>query len=80
MAPSRHSKEVHTKLASSTDQLLLLRIDAAAQRLSVSPATLYRMIQRGDIGTVIGSAVRIPVSALERWLADQQSVSPGGGN
>ncbi len=62
----------------STDQELLLRLDAAAARLSISRATLYRMIQRGEIPIVrIGSAVGIPVSALERWLA-AQSASFGG--
>jgi len=61
-----------------TDQELLLRIDAAAARLAISRATLYRMIQRGELATVrIGSAVRVPVSALDHWLA-AQSISPGG--
>jgi excisionase family DNA binding protein len=65
-------------MAPTTDQELLLRIDAAADRLSISRATLYRMIQRGEIPVVrIGSAVRIPVSALDRWLA-AQTVSSGG--
>ena len=65
-------------MAPATDQELLLRIDAAADRLSISRATLYRMIQRGEIATIrIGSAVRIPVTALDRWLA-AQTVSPPG--
>jgi excisionase family DNA binding protein len=56
-------------MAPTADQELLLRIDAAAERLSISRATLYRMIQRRELSTVrIGSAVRIPVSALELWL------------
>ena len=54
-----------------TSNELLLRVDAAAARLAVSRTTLYRMVQRGEIPIVrIGSAVRIPVSSLERWLAD----------
>ncbi len=66
-------------MASRSDQELLLRIDAAAERLAVSRATLYRLLQRGELPTVrIGSAVRVPVSALERWLADQLT-SQGGG-
>ena len=66
-------------MAPTTDPELLLRIDAAASRLAVSRATLYRLIQRGELGTVhIGSAVRIPVSALERWLAAQSVSSRGG--
>jgi excisionase family DNA binding protein len=59
-------------MTASANPELLLRIDAAAQRLAVSRATLYRMIQRREIATVhIGTAVRVPVSALERWLAAQ---------
>jgi excisionase family DNA binding protein len=59
-------------MAFRSDQELLLRIDVAAERLAISRATLYRMVQRGELQTVrIGSAVRVPVSALERWLAAQ---------
>ena len=62
-----------------SDQELLLRIDTAAQRLAVSRATLYRMIQRGELSVVhIGSAIRVPASALERWLAAQTAHSGGG--
>jgi excisionase family DNA binding protein len=44
-----------------------------------SGATLYRMVQRGELPTVrIGSAVRVPVSAIERWLADQIAGQGGG--
>ena len=51
---------------------LLLRIDEVADRLAISRATTYRLIQRGIIPTIhIGSAVRIPADALERWLQDQ---------
>jgi excisionase family DNA binding protein len=61
-----------------SDQELLLRIDAAAERLAVSRATLYRMIHRRELATVhIGTAIRVPVSSLERWLA-AQSASSGG--
>ena len=53
-----------------TDQQLLLRIDTAAERLALSRATLYRLIRRGELDVVhIGSAVRVPTSALERWLS-----------
>jgi len=59
-------------MAPTTSPELLLRIDAAAQQLAVSRTTIYRMIQRRELATVkIGSAVRVPVSALERWLAAQ---------
>ena len=77
--PPSPAKEVQaTPMASRSDQELLLRIDAAAERLAVSRATLYRLVQRGELPTVrIGSAVRVPVSAIERWLADQLT-SQGG--
>ncbi|MBV9171990.1 MAG: helix-turn-helix domain-containing protein [Chloroflexi bacterium] len=53
-----------------TDQQLLLRMDAAAERLAVSRATLYRLIGRGELEVVhIGTAVRVPASALERWVS-----------
>ena len=65
-------------MASRVDQELLLRIDVAAERLAVSRATLYRMVQRGELPTVrIGTAVRVPVQAIERWLADRMA-SQGG--
>jgi excisionase family DNA binding protein len=64
--------------APRSDAELLLRIDVAAERLAVSRATLYRMVQRGEIPTVrIGTAVRVPVSALERWLAGQMAGQGG---
>jgi excisionase family DNA binding protein len=65
-------------MAPTTNELLL-RVDAAAARLAVSRTTLYRMVQRGEIPIVrIGSAVRIPVSSLERWLADHVAGQGGG--
>ena len=66
-------------MAHTSNQELLLRIDTAAERLSVSRATLYRLIRSGEISTVrIGSAVRISAAALERWLATQAVSSRGG--
>ena len=65
-------------MAPTTNELLL-RVDAAAARLAVSRTTLYRMVQRGELPTVrIGSAVRVPVSALDRWLADHIAGQGGG--
>ena len=49
---------------------LLLRIDDAAQRLSISRATMYRLIQRGELPIVrIGSAVRVRAVELDLWVA-----------
>ncbi len=54
----------------SDQEPLLLRIDDAAQRLSISRATMYRLIQRGEMPIVrIGSAVRVRAIELDLWVA-----------
>jgi len=64
---SEEGRQLSSLLVS--DPELLPRNDAAA---AVSHASLQRTLQRGEIPTVrIGTAVRVPVSALERWLAGQ---------
>jgi len=56
---------------------LLLRIDEVADRLAISRATTYRLIQRGQLPTIhIGGAVRVPAAALDRWLDDQITPTP----
>ena len=66
-------------MAPGSDQVLLLRIDAAAERLAISRTTLYRMVQRGELPIIhIGSAIRVPVASLERWLADHVANQGGG--
>lgn len=48
----------------------LLTITEAAQRLSLGRATTYLLVQRGDLPSVrIGRALRVPVQALETWVA-----------
>jgi len=50
----------------------LLRVDEVADRLAVSRATAYRLIQRGALPIIhIGASVRIPADALDRWIEDQ---------
>ena len=45
-------------------------LDDAAQRLSISRATMYRLIQRGEVPIVrIGSAVRVRAFELDLWVA-----------
>jgi excisionase family DNA binding protein len=49
---------------------LLLRIEEAADRLSLSRATVVRLLASGQLASVkIGSARRIPVAALEQLVA-----------
>ena len=54
-------------VAPRSDTELLLRIDVAAERLAVSRATLYRLVQRGEIQTF---ALVLPfVFPSHRWSA-----------
>lgn len=57
-------------LASKGDQVIqLLTIKQASATLSVSRATLYRFIKRGDINVVyLGRSVRISKNELERFV------------
>jgi excisionase family DNA binding protein len=49
---------------------LLLRVEEAAQSLSIGRSTLWELIRDGEIGVVrIGRSVRIPQADLERWIA-----------
>ena len=49
---------------------LMLTIEEAARRLSVSRSTLYDLLQRGEIESVhIGSLRRVPVDCLEDFVA-----------
>ena len=57
-------------MASRSTSAVLLRVDEAAERLAISRATAYRLIQRGELATIhIGAAVRVPVAALDAWVA-----------
>ena len=48
----------------------LLRVNEFCERYSVSRATLYRLVQRGDLTIYkIGTASRIKAAEAETWLA-----------
>lgn len=51
----------------------LLRISEAAEILSVSPKTIRRMIEDGDINaTSVRGALRVTRYSLERYLEEQE--------
>jgi excisionase family DNA binding protein len=51
-----------------TDRVLL-RVDEAAQLLSLGRSTLYAMAASGTIPTVrVGRSLRIPREELNRWI------------
>ena len=48
---------------------VLLRVDEAAQLLSLGRSTLYAMAAAGTIPTVrVGCSLRIPREELNRWI------------
>jgi excisionase family DNA binding protein len=62
---------------------LLLTPDEAAKALAIHRSTLYGYLMSGEIASFsVGRARRIPVRALEEWIARQlggEAPSPRGG-
>jgi excisionase family DNA binding protein len=51
---------------------LLLRVDEAAARLGLARSTVYQLLADGTLPVVrIGRAVRVPIAALDAWVAAQ---------
>ena len=49
---------------------LLLTVEAAAERLSISRTRMYALIKSGEVASVqVGRLRRIPVSALDNFTA-----------
>jgi excisionase family DNA binding protein len=47
---------------------VFLRIPEAAERLALGRSTVYRLIASGELPAVkIGTAIRIPATALASW-------------
>jgi excisionase family DNA binding protein len=56
--------------STATDYPLLLKIEAAAQRLQISRSAIYNLIHRGELHTVhIGSSVRVLAVELDVFVA-----------
>jgi excisionase family DNA binding protein len=54
------------------DRVLLLTIIEAAHVLSIGRTTMYELVAAGEIDVVhIGRAVRVPVAALDAFVARQ---------
>ena len=48
---------------------LLFTLDESAKQLSVSPRTVRRMMERGELPWVrIGRAIRIPGESIKKWI------------
>jgi excisionase family DNA binding protein len=52
-------------------ETLALRVGDAAKKLGISRSKAYELIAAGVLPSVrIGSSIRVPVGALEKWLDD----------
>ena len=55
---------------------LLLKVEEAAQMLSLSRKTLYDLIRRGEMASLkIGGSRRIPLTALHAFIARLEEVA-----
>jgi excisionase family DNA binding protein len=64
------------KQADATEKILL-KASEVARRLSLGRATVYQMMQAGELPTFRkGRAVRVPARALEKWI--EQNTNPAG--
>jgi excisionase family DNA binding protein len=60
---------------------LLLRIDDVARLLAISRTAAYRLVGAGELPYVqIDSTRRVPLAALERWIADHTQGGEGCGS
>ena len=54
-------------------QRLLLRIPEVMTMLGLGRTKIYELIGSGDLPVIrVGKAVRIPVTALEKWVEQRQ--------
>jgi len=55
---------------------LLLKVEEAAYRLSLSRKTLYDLMRRGELASLkIGGSRRIPLTALHDFIARLEAVA-----
>lgn len=53
---------------------LLVRVEEAAHILSLGRTMIYELMANGQLPSItIGTARRIPLAALEKWVADRTS-------
>jgi excisionase family DNA binding protein len=56
----------------------LLKAPEVARQLGLARSTVYEMMSLGEIATVRrGRAVRVPVSAVDEWIARQTTAGSG---
>jgi excisionase family DNA binding protein len=68
--------EERTLPAEAPASKLLLKVEEAAQMLSLSRKTLYDLMSRGELASLkIGGSRRIPLSALHDFIARLEAVA-----
>ena len=51
---------------------LLLRPAEAAEAIGVSRSRMYELLASGDVPSIrVGRTVRVPVAALQAWIAER---------
>ncbi len=72
---ARQKADVSTRRAvGDHDPTLLLRVEAAADRLSLSRSMVWSLVSSGAIRSIhIGRARRIVAADLARWVAEQEA-------
>ncbi len=57
-----------------SDEVMLLKVEEAAQRLALSRSVVYDLLRRGAIRSVlIGRSRRVPVTALQAFVGALES-------
>ncbi len=57
-------------------QRLLLRIPEAAKALGLGRTKIYELIAAGELPVIhVGRAVRVSVTALQKWVEEQNNQS-----
>lgn len=55
---------------------LLLRVEEAAEAMSVGRSKAYELVRAGQVPSVrIGRSVRVPVAALEAWINERAAAA-----
>ena len=63
-----------------TEEESRVSVPEAARRLGMRGSEVYRLIFEGELDAVptLHEGVRVPVAALERWLAEHDAEPAGG--
>ena len=57
---------------------LLLKPSEAMELIAVGRSRIYEMLASGELPSIrVGRSIRIPVKALEEWVADSQEAAAG---